>query len=153
MEACPNHFLFERSVFRLLLFFTGNEASPQTPPPPRFAWSPSPAIAGADETSFIVLAMHPHPSRLNQSHESFASEQEGRRSADRRHPTKLRTISGAAARGTPRARLPALHRGTRHAGRNQHWLSSRPALPETRLLRALPVVASLESTEHLGDRS
>ena len=112
----------------------------------------------------------PFPRRIRarvflQASRIFCLQQEGRRSADRRHPTKLRTIgcggvplslsppplAGEVGRG--RARLSALHRGTRQAGRNQHWLSSRPALPETRLLRALPVVASLESTEHLGDRS
>ena|SRR5579862_76397 len=32
-----------------------NEALTQTPPPPHFVWSPSPAIAG--RTSFLVLAM------------------------------------------------------------------------------------------------
>ncbi len=181
-------------------------SSPPAPPPPCFAWSPSPAIAGADvfpslraaakqssaqrkppldcfvarasrndgmqsrsrdaPASELVKAQAAKAKNLSsQSHETFASEQEGRRSADRRHPTKLRTIgcggvplslsppplAGEVGRG--RARLSALHRGTRQAGRNQHWLSSRPALPETRLLRALPVVASLESTEHLGDRS
>jgi hypothetical protein len=30
-------------------FYIGNEALTQTPPPPPFGWSPSPAIAGADE--------------------------------------------------------------------------------------------------------
>jgi len=32
-------------------FCIDNEAPPQTPPPPRFAWSPSPAIAEADKRS------------------------------------------------------------------------------------------------------
>src|SRR6185437_8643145 len=36
--------------------FDDNEATSQTPPPPRFAWSPSPAIAGAERQSAPVLA-------------------------------------------------------------------------------------------------
>src|SRR6185437_12774699 len=35
--------------------FDDNEATSQTPPPPRFAWSPSPAIAGAERQSAPVL--------------------------------------------------------------------------------------------------
>src|SRR6185437_9854312 len=31
--------------------FDESETSSQTPPPPRFAWSPSPAIAGAERQS------------------------------------------------------------------------------------------------------
>ena len=106
-------------------------------------------------TSSPVLATRFAPELLF-TPTNLCLQQKGRRSADRRHPTKLRTIgcggvplslsppplAGEVGRG--RARLSALHRGTRQAGRNQHWLSSRPALPETRLLRALPVVASLE---------
>jgi hypothetical protein len=51
-----------------------------------------------------------------------------------------------------RARLPALHCGTRHARRIQHWLSSRPALPETRLAGRYPFspVSSLPSTSETG---
>jgi hypothetical protein len=35
--------------YSLSQFCEGNEADSQMPPPPRFAWSPSPAIAGADK--------------------------------------------------------------------------------------------------------
>jgi hypothetical protein len=52
-----------------------------------------------------------------------------------------------------RARLSALHRGTRQGERIRRWLSSRPALPETRLKRALPVLACLQSTALRGDQS
>jgi len=35
-------------------FGNDNETLIQTPPPPRFAWSPSPASAGADDASALV---------------------------------------------------------------------------------------------------
>ena len=72
------------------------------------------ARASGNDTR-LVLAMRRIRVIPSKATESFASEQEGRRSADRRHPTKVRTLSGAAARGSPRARLSALHRGSRHA--------------------------------------
>jgi len=40
------------------------------------------------------------------------------------------------------ARLPALHRGTRQAGRIQHWLSSRTAFPGTARAGVLPAAAT-----------
>jgi hypothetical protein len=59
----------------------------------------------------------------------------------------LRTLSATAP-----ARLPALHRGTRRTRRIQYRLSSRPALPETRLGGRYPAFAchSLPSTSGTG---
>jgi hypothetical protein len=37
-------------------------------------WSPSPAVAGADGASSLVLATHLRPSFADQSHEAFASK-------------------------------------------------------------------------------
>jgi len=78
------------------------------------------------------------------------------REAERRkaHPTNVRARANKSAQFAPlicrrgarrgqagansrnlsasgRARLPALHCGTRHASRNQHWLSSRTGFPAT----------------------
>jgi hypothetical protein len=50
-----------------------------------------------------------------------------RRTSGCRHPNG----PGAEAIPAGTARLPALHRGTRHAGRNQHWLSPRTGFPAT----------------------
>jgi hypothetical protein len=64
--------------------------------------------------------------------------------------TSVRSLRNSSASGT--ARLSALRRGTRQAGRNQRWLSSRPALPETRLDGRYPFspVSSLPSTSETG---
>src|SRR4029077_20745655 len=52
-----------------------NEASSQAPPPPRYARSPSPAIAGAEGASGLVLAARfaPEFCSKNESHCCFAS--------------------------------------------------------------------------------
>ncbi len=89
-----------------------------------------------------------------------------KRGAERRkaHPANVRACFGARQRPLTftlarlrereggAARLPALRSGTRHASRNQHWLSSRPALPETRLDGRYPLapVSSLPSTSETG---
>jgi hypothetical protein len=71
----------------------------------------------------------------------------GRGSAPRIRHANVRNASASG-----RARLPALHCGTRQAGRIQHRLSSRPALPETRLGGRYPFspVSSLPSTSETG---
>src|SRR5271155_972349 len=100
---------------------SGNEASSQTPPPPRFAWSPSPAVAGADERPRSRDACAPE---LCLSHAQESSPREGE--AERRqahHP--LAAPSGAAAASSESARLSALHRGARQ-GLVADWLNSRP---------------------------
>jgi hypothetical protein len=61
------------------------------------------------------------------------SGKKGRRSAERRKPSTVRTKLDAEASSAEDARLSTLHRGTRRTGRIQYRLSSRPALPETRL--------------------
>jgi len=54
--------------------------------------------------------------------------------------------------GGGRARLSALHRGTRQGRRIHHWLSSRTALPETRLDGRYPLlpVSSQPSSSETG---
>jgi hypothetical protein len=135
------------------------------------ARSPSPAplhCAGADKQIRSRGAIAPEfcqPRPLQeQSSLRFASRyKKGERSAERRMPSNVRTNTSRRCRSlmrgvrkrakdSGRARLPALHRGTRQAGRIQHWLSSRPALPETRLDGRYPFspVSSLPSTSETG---
>jgi hypothetical protein len=65
-------------------FGDDNEAPSQTPPPPPFGWSPSPAIAVEDK-SFRSRDASSHPSFAKPLQESPSNtSQEGRRSAGRR---------------------------------------------------------------------
>jgi hypothetical protein len=47
-------------------------SSAPAPPPPHFVWSPSPAIAGADETSDLVPAMRSAPESSSRDENFFA---------------------------------------------------------------------------------
>jgi hypothetical protein len=108
-----------RSLIPSEIFCNDNEASPQRPPPPRFAWSPSPAARGRkDMRSRSRDAARPR--LADRSYECLRLKQnEGRRSAGRRNC--LGAAPAGAARATDdllaqtirfgRARLSALHRG------------------------------------------
>jgi hypothetical protein len=61
--------------------------------------------------------------RADEKRERRRSSAGAARAADK----PARTLPNLSASG--RARLPALHCGTRHASRNQHWLSSRTGFP------------------------
>jgi hypothetical protein len=142
-----------------------NEASPQTPPPPRFAWSPSPAFAGADKrncsrdalASELCQASPTRHSKRASPKKKGGGAPTGAPSTDRiigcgRAPlfSALRRLWGRVGRG--HARLSALHRGTRQGRRIHHWLSSRTALPETRLDGRYPLlpVSSQPSSSETG---
>jgi hypothetical protein len=95
---------------------------------------------GNDERE-IVLATHPRPSsaydHTTKKHSPPAKR--GRRSAERRMPTMsaqhrqtlplVDALSAAAHHFRRRARLPALHRGTRHR-LSPRWLSPRTGFPQ-----------------------
>ncbi len=113
--------------------------------------------------SNLVPAMHLHPSCCLQAHEFFASEQEGRRSADRRHPTKLRTIgcgggpflSPPPLAGRLGGGAPAFRRST--AALARPVATSIGSAPDPRFLRPgsfgcypLSPVSSLPSTSETG---
>jgi hypothetical protein len=102
-------------------FGDDNEASSQTPPPPRFAWSPSPAFAGADKLPHSRDApAHPSFATALQESPSHGLPKKGGGAPKGAtfigpchafgccHPAAL---SGAAAALSEAARLPALHRG------------------------------------------
>ncbi len=100
------------SRWRSSLFCNGNEASSQRPPPPRFAWSPSPALrAGAD--------------KRKRSRDAFASEVCARFVA-RMEPTgparsgrpddKLRVIRGRVDTARSFPDCAALHPGYKNKG-------------------------------------
>jgi hypothetical protein len=66
--------------------FNESDASSQTPPPPCFAWSPSPAVAGAE------IKSRPRDAHASEFCKQTARKlsppiKEGRRSADRRNPS------------------------------------------------------------------
>ena len=65
-----------------------------------------------------------------------------RKEAKRRKAHASHFAAYAAAGLSEPARLPALHRGTRQAGRIQHWLSSRTAFPGTARAGVLPASAT-----------
>jgi hypothetical protein len=95
-----------------------------------------PNLSRGEEKKF-VLAARPRPSFAKPFRSSFASRGKGRgkRSAERRIQP-LSALTGAEARqNAGRARLPALHCGTRQRSRNRLWLSSRTTFPGTRLGR------------------
>ena len=137
-----------------------NEAVPQRPPPPCFAWFPSPAFAGADKrNSFSRRDARPRFAN-NEANSQSPSQKRGKRSAERRiQPMSAphrRTLPPANARGAEarqksgRARLPALHRGTRQG-----------SYPLAQLRAALPGITGCkredpprrQCSEHLADRS
>jgi hypothetical protein len=77
------------------------------------------------------------PELCKRTDESVPLLKEGRRSAARRTVPLCPRLSqrGARLALTGRARLAALHRGTRQRSRNHIWLSPRTAFPQTRLRR------------------
>jgi len=106
-----------------------------------------PNLSRGEEKKF-VLAARPRPSFAKPFRSSFASRGKGRgkRSAERRiqplsaHRRQVYAVcANQSARGSApksgRARLPALHCGTRQRSRNRLWLSSRTTFPGTRLGR------------------
>ena len=116
-------------------FRNDHEAPSQTPPPPRCAWSPSPASRGR-MTCDLVLAMRLRirvlPRHCKKALPTTSQQKKGGGA-----PTGAIVFGAAsadaAAVSAETARLSALHRGARQGGRIHHWLSSSTALPETRL--------------------
>ena len=118
------------------------------------------------QTAKIVLAAQSRPSFVHHHHakEKFAPKQKGRRSAERRMPTmsaQQRRMSpsadafrAAARHSRGRARLPALHRGTRQR-LSPRWLSPRTGFPQSTAKRVFcPLAAQrFELSTLRADRS
>jgi hypothetical protein len=100
-----------------------SDASSQTPPPPRFAWPPSPAIAegGKHNSPFSRCAFCSRPELCQRFHETGLPKREAeRRKAHTERPLRAIAalpLSGFVARAAfgGRARLPALYRGSRQS--------------------------------------
>ena len=65
---------------------------PPTPPPPCFAWSPSPAIAGADEQAISFSRCDPHPSHRHATRISSLSAPIFAREHQRWWPVSSRSV-------------------------------------------------------------
>ena len=121
--------------------FDDNEATSQKPPPPRFAWSPSPAIAGAERQSAPGLAarflfareffippcsLTPSPLRHSWVFSLCPPRPQTKGEAERRETHVLTAPCGRGRTLAERARLSASHCGS---GQGDSWspgLSIRP---------------------------
>ena len=125
--------------------FTAGQTFPnrRMPPPPCFAWPPSPALrAVADKTNSFsrrtsASELCPPPRRHSKKFAPSNKREAKRRKAQSNHwPRSIdkrcrRSMPGARLRAKRRrARLPAPHRGTRQAERIQPWLSPRTGFPD-----------------------
>ncbi len=134
--------------------FDESDATSQSPPPPRCAWSPSPAIAGAEDTAprsrgAIFCSPPSHAARHSQNDAAFrpSSDQSdcgepddhgrarrtneqtnGKRKGSRtpKGATSPPHLQGAARASAGRARLPAFHCGSRQGDSWSPRLSVRP---------------------------
>jgi hypothetical protein len=129
------------------MFSEDNEAASPAPPPPRFAryasssGPPPPLPRGRKGASALVLATHVRPRFADQSYEFFFASKKtkgGGAPVGATVPWGLATqrmspshcASGEAARPAGRARLSALHRGSRlgHVPRFDPGRASRDAV-------------------------
>ncbi len=133
------------SRWRSSLFSDGNEASSQRPPPPRFAWSPSPALrAGADKRKRSRDALHPRfaTARTKLSLTAREAERRQARLRDPHHRMRARALRGALASRRSTAAL---------AKAFTPWLSpDRASCAPDRCLVGLP---GPQCSELLADRS